>query len=350
VDFALLTALEEEQAALLTHLSGARALDKAEGDVATVYAAEIRTTRADGTVYRVVLGCIGAMGPAPAATRAAEIADRFQPRRVLLVGIAGGVSGEAELGDVLVADQIADYTLGKDSGQERAVRWQVFRADPGLLDSARQLSTGWQGSIRVPRPSVGESARRIGVVASGGDVIAAAARVAELRAAWPKLVGVEMEGGGVATALAEVKERPPFLMIRGVSDLADEAKSAAATRAYRAYACDAAAAYAIALLQRGPYPAIERGRESPRSGEDLAARQKRIHLRLQQAFSLQELEIFIRSAFPEILGGLSEIVSPVHDLRYQTFRVVDYCYRHRKLSRLDAELDKALGPPGEGEA
>jgi nucleoside phosphorylase len=342
VDFALLTALEEEQEALLARFSGARALDKTEGDIATVHAAEIPTARADGAVYRVVVACLGAMGPIAAASRAAVIAHRFRPRRVLLVGIAGGVSGAAELGDVLVANQIVDYTVGKTSAQGRTVHWQVFRADPGLLDSAVQFSTGWQGLLQAPRPSPGEPQRRIGVVASGGDVIAAATRVAELRAAWPKLIGVEMEGGGVAAALAEAPSPPAFLMIRGVSDLADEAKNAAATRSFRAYACDAAATYAIALLQRGPMPAI--GREGADASEE------QILARLQQGFSLAELEVFIRRAFPEIPGGLSGIVSPVHDFRYQTFQVVDYFKRRRELARLAAELDKALEPGGEEES
>lgn len=342
VDFAVLTTLEEERDALLAHLPEANALEKAEGDVATLYAAEIPTARADGAVYRLVVASLGAMGPVAAAARAASIEHRLRPRRVLLVGVAGGVSGEAELGDVLVANQIVDYTVGKTSPEGRAVRWQVFRADPGLLDSAEQLSTGWQGLLRAPRPSPGEPRRRIGVVASGGDVIAAAARIAELRATWPKLVGVEMEGGGVATALAEAPSPPAFLMIRGVSDLADEAKSAAATQAYRTYACDAAAAYAIALLRRGPVPAIGR--------EGAAASEEQILARIQQGFSLAELAVFIRKAFREIPGGLSGIVSPVHDFRYQTSEVVEYFKRRRELARLSAALDKELGTRREEEA
>lgn len=343
VDFAILTALEEEREALLAHLPGARPLEKREGDVATAILAEVPTSRADGAVYRVIVTCLGAMGPIVAATRAAAIAQRWRPQRVLMVGIAGGVSGEAELGDVLVASQIADYTVGKDRGETRSVRWQVYPADPGLLDSAGLLATGWEASIKTRRPGPGAPRRRIGVVASGGDVIARATRIAELRAIWPKLVGVEMEGGGVAAALAEDPARPPFLMIRGVSDLANEAKDAEGTRAFRAYAGDAAAAYAVALMKRGPMPALGRV-------EDAAAREDRLLERLQRGFSLAELEMFIRRSFPEILGGLSGIVAPVYDFRYQTMQVVDYFKRRRELARLEARLDETLGLPGKDEA
>jgi nucleoside phosphorylase len=121
VDFALLTVLEEERDALLSHLPGARALSKEEGDVATAYAAELPTARADEAVYRVVFASLGAMGPVAAAARAAAIAHRFQPRRVLLVGIVGGVSGEAELGDVLEVRRREDQHLARAVAPEHGV-------------------------------------------------------------------------------------------------------------------------------------------------------------------------------------------------------------------------------------
>jgi len=72
------------------------------------------------------------------------------------------------------------------------------------------------------------------------------------RADWPKLIGVEMEAGGVASAAFQAAERPGFLMVRGVSDLADERKGTPDVERWRAYACDVAASYAIALLESGP--------------------------------------------------------------------------------------------------
>ena len=72
---------------------------------------------------------------------------------------------------------------------------------------------------------------------------------------WPKLIGVEMEGGGVAAGLHDDIERPRFLMIRGVSDLANAKNNAAMKKAWRAYACHVAAAYAIGLLRDGPVQA-----------------------------------------------------------------------------------------------
>src|SRR5262245_34277339 len=103
------------------------------------------------------------MGPVKGAMRAAAVARRFDPRAVLMVGIAGGVPGEAALGDVIVASQVADYTLGKVAPAGRSTRWQVFPADPLLLDAATLLSGDWQSAIRAPRPGPGTPRLRAGV-------------------------------------------------------------------------------------------------------------------------------------------------------------------------------------------
>jgi nucleoside phosphorylase len=71
---------------------------------------------------------------------------------------------------------------------------------------------------------------------------------------WPKLIGVEMEAGGAASASFQAASQPGFLMIRGVSDLADEEKDSGEVRAWRHYACELAASYTIALLESAPIP------------------------------------------------------------------------------------------------
>ena len=96
------------------------------------------------------------------------------------------------------------------------------------------------------------------MIASGGDVIASQAFVATYRKDMPKLIGVEMEGGGVAAGLHDDIARPRFLMIRGVSDLANGEDNAGMKKAWRAYACHVAAAYAIGLLRDGPVKAALR--------------------------------------------------------------------------------------------
>ena len=76
----------------------------------------------------------------------------------------------------------------------------------------------------------------------------------QLRQDWPKLLGIEMEAGGVAKACFHRARPPGFLMVRGVSDLADEEKNSPKVEKWRSYAADLAASYTIDLLRNGPVP------------------------------------------------------------------------------------------------
>lgn len=262
-DFLVITALEEERNALHRHLGGVVQLEKDAGDVHTYFFAEVATGR-HVLAYRVVTTCLLRMGPLHAAALTAAAVVRWRPQAVIMLGIAGGVRGEAELGDILLSEKVVDYTVGKveteaDGTPRRTVRWEAYPADATLLDDARNLRVPWMPSISVSRPKEGDPAVHCGTIASGGDVVAHAGTMAQLRSTWPKLVGVEMEGGGVATALHAAFERPRFLMVRGVSDLADPNKNKRSTAAWRPYACDAAGAYLMAALRSASF--------TPRGGD-----------------------------------------------------------------------------------
>lgn len=253
VDFLLVTALEEERDALLSKLSGYRKLDRDGSGAHTYYEAEVATKRQDGATYRVIVTSLSGMGPTKAAIKASAVIQRWSPPYVLMVGIAGGVEGEATLGDVMVASQIADYTRGKVSAEgPREERWVTHPADADLFDAAANFPIGWEDLVRHERPDGGSPKRRAGVIASGGDVISSKEQIALYRKDLPKLIGVEMEGGGMAEGLHDDIKRPRFLMIRGVSDLADGQNNAETKKLWRAYACHVAAAYALGLLRDGP--------------------------------------------------------------------------------------------------
>lgn len=250
-DFAIITALEEERDAVLSKLGRMEKLDKTSSDVHTYYHGRVRSTRKDRSTYDVIVTSLLNMGPTDAAAHAIAIVNRWKPKYVLLVGIACGVPGETDHGDILIANQVADYTLGKQQDGRRKVRWTVTPCGPSLLDSAMNLSASWQRRIRILRPGPGEPLRRKGVVASGGDVIADDQVLAAYTDDWPKLVGIEMEAGGLAAALHQTAERPEFLMVKGVSDFGSD-KHEAEVLPWRDYACHAAAAFARGIIESGP--------------------------------------------------------------------------------------------------
>jgi nucleoside phosphorylase/O-acetyl-ADP-ribose deacetylase (regulator of RNase III) len=230
-DVIVLTALPVEHRAVLRALDGATTVGR----------------------YRVVARCLAGMGNTGAAAGAQQLIDTFRPSAVLLVGIAGGAPQAPGLtyGDVLVADTVVGYEPGRRDRVGLHSRPDVHRPAFALLAAAREVEAGeWAPFIGTKRPDSPAPRPRshVGTVLSGEKVIADAGALAELSRAWPKTVGVEMEGLGVATA--SYRSGAAFLLIKAVSDLADEAKD----DDWHEYAGEAAARFALAVLRRASLP------------------------------------------------------------------------------------------------
>jgi len=256
IDFVLVTALPEERDAVLNRLPGYRKLPPSVADIRNYFQAELPVTFPDNStgIYRVIILSLLGMGRVQAATAAADAIRQWHPRYVLLIGIAGGIAARGvSLGDILISDQIVDYELQKLTTQGPELRYEIHRADARLLNACNNLiSESWQELILVKRPGKGKPQHYIGPIASGDKVIAFRDVLGKYQNEWPKLIGVEMEAGGVATATFQAVDTPGFFMVRCVSDLADEDKDSAGVEKWRSYACDAAASYAIAFLKSGP--------------------------------------------------------------------------------------------------
>ena len=260
VDFLLITALEEELKCLLDRLPGYRKIDPVEDDPHTYYRVAITAIMPSGAeaIYSIIACGIMSMGRVNAAAFASTAIQTFKPRFVILIGIAGGVTESgASLGDILISDQIVDYELQKHEASQDVVRYSVHRTDPRLLGAALNFTDEmWIDSLPY-RPSKGKPRRRVGPIATGDKVVARKKLIDRYRRDWPQLIGVEMEAGGVATAVYQAPSKPGFFMVRSVSDLADEKKDTSDVAKWREYACAVAAAYSIALLRSGPVPPTE---------------------------------------------------------------------------------------------
>lgn len=256
VDFVIITALEEERDAMLSKLPGYQRLRRSEQDIRIYYRAKVEAAFPDGEplTYNVIVTTLLGMGRVEAANATSDAIRRWRPRYVLLVGIAGGIEAKGvQLGDVLISNQVVDYELQKLTDKGPQVRWQVHRVDAGLQGATLNLTQGeWQQEVKAERPTPGKPKRHIGPVATGDKVIAFGDTLEKYREVWPALLGVEMEAGGAASAIFQAAKQPGFLMIRGVSDFADQHKGTPDVERWREYACDVAASYAIALLKSGP--------------------------------------------------------------------------------------------------
>lgn len=273
VDFVIVTALTEEREAVLHQLPNHQRLPPSNDDIRIYYTASLPVTLANGLKggYSIVVLSLPNMGRVEASNATGDAIRRWRPRYVVLVGIAGGViprnsyspaavteetaKSSISLGDVLIASQIVDYELQKLTPDEAKgeIRWRVYEANALLLNAARHLpDTNWRRLVSRRRPTKGAPKTHIGPMASGDKVVAFDRILDRYRTVWPKLIGVEMEAGGAASAAFERPQPPGFFMIRGISDFANEEKGMAHTEKWRSYACDTAAAYVIALLQSGP--------------------------------------------------------------------------------------------------
>ncbi|MGI5238408.1 hypothetical protein [Dactylosporangium sp. CA-139066] len=243
-DAVVLTALPEERDAFLAVLDGVQPVRRNGVD--------LHTARLGGLL--VAVDSLHGMGNPGAAVTAGALLARWRSPHVLLVGIAGGVGAAGvRIGDVVVPDQVVGYEPAKVRPDGPQRRPEAYRPDFDLLTVAQSVQAEeWVPRIRAERPAPDDPAVHFGTVLSGEKVIADAALLAELRAEWPRTVGVEMESFGVALAAYRFGGR--FLMVKGASDLADAAKD----DRWRAYAAEAAARFAVAVLHR--LPAADPGR------------------------------------------------------------------------------------------
>jgi len=243
-DVVVLTALLEEHAAVLAAVRGAGAAFLDGGQEPT-------RVNIDG-VSVTILPPVG-MGNAPAAAEVGRAVQAWQPVYVVLVGITGGLRPHVQLGDVLVADQVVGYEQARIGPQGPEWRYEVYRPSHRLIDTARVVAgSDWADSIRTARPIDHRGTRlpavHFGPVLSGEKVVADSRDLAAHIKVWPKARGVEMEGFGTAVATHHGDTR--FILVKGVSDLADPTKD----DRWHPYAAEAAARFALELIRRTDLP------------------------------------------------------------------------------------------------
>jgi nucleoside phosphorylase len=205
---------------------------------------------ADGSFVVVLL--LRGMGNISAALGTQYAIDVWRPQFLLLVGIAGGFAKPGrDLGDVLVADQLIYYELGKQSDKGTTLRPQVFRPSAILVSAAQSIAAkphAWIEQIKSPRPD-GTSERympkvHLGTILSGDKVVTSKSFLKEFRNTWSGILGVEMEGAGAGLAVYRSETQPEFLMIKAICDWADKSKK----DEWQKYAAHASAAFAFVLL------------------------------------------------------------------------------------------------------
>ena len=176
-----------------------------------VHGAETDLGRLDGRSYlggRLTVAP-GGLGKAQFAVHAQYLLDTLdQVRVVVCLGASGGLSGDQAIGDVVVATETVEHDFSHPHIlPERVPR---FAGDPAYIGAIRNSDSLTKLPFKVT----------FGPVASGDEAILSVSRARELvEATGAVAVAWEGAGGARACQLSGV----PYLEVRGISDLADEA-------------------------------------------------------------------------------------------------------------------------------
>jgi nucleoside phosphorylase len=228
-----------------------------------------------------VIMSVGRMGEAPVQVAVAEAVNIWPPAAIVLVGIAGSFEPDRlKLGDVLVPARVFGYTEEKADMKQRRQR-RTYRPSGHQLDCtmwalARAVALNrmseWRsesheaglGDSKLKQRLEKEEAPKLHIenndnLASGNVVVASRAFADAVRKALgdagTTTRAVEMEAKGFCEALERVNPKPPALVVRGISDLADENKSALEEEfkdGWRRYAAQNAARFLLEVIQRRP--------------------------------------------------------------------------------------------------
>jgi nucleoside phosphorylase len=171
------------------------------------------------------------MGRVPAAVAVtAHLATTNYPFQLIIVaGIAGGFAEAGmQTGAVVIANDVVDLATRKKLAEETEFRPTVYSTDEALERFTKSSSfnkSEWEQALVTSDrwPDGRRPYLQYGALASTDEVVSSHEWRQELRSAWPKLLGVEMEAGGVCAAAERFGHK--VTVIRGISDLADPRKS-----------------------------------------------------------------------------------------------------------------------------
>ncbi|MGT2715464.1 5'-methylthioadenosine/adenosylhomocysteine nucleosidase [Streptococcus respiraculi] len=150
------------------------------------------------------------VGKVMSAMSVALLAQQFQVDVIVNTGSAGAIADGIAIGDVVIAQQLAYHDVdltafGYEYGQMSA-QPLYFEADKDLVAQMQQILSREETRVHL------------GLIATGDSFIAGQDKIAAIKAHFPNVLAVEMEGAAIAQAAQSVGL--PFLVIRAMSDTA----------------------------------------------------------------------------------------------------------------------------------
>jgi adenosylhomocysteine nucleosidase len=237
--------LHQEQAGLIESMQGTQTVSRGMRDYVT------------GSLCGMETVCVlSRIGKVAAAATVATLIERFGVSHIVFTGVAGAMDPHLQVGDIVVADALVQYDM---DATPLFPRFEVpllgqshFASDKHLTDRLAAAAGDFiTHDLHAAIPSQDLDAFRLGsprvyrgLIASGDEFIDSKQRQQELKAAFPHLLAVEMEGAAVAQVCFEFGV--PFSVIRTISDGANEASA----HDFMRFIDSVAARYAFGIVQR----------------------------------------------------------------------------------------------------
>jgi nucleoside phosphorylase len=253
---------------------------------------------------------------------AAEVIERWKPHFLLVVGIAGGISGRdtLELGDVVVGKSVAYYELQKISNGKQYERYlEIEPYSPTLSETANLIakSVKWYEVIGISKPDEIEALPKVhrGIILSGDKLLGdpESKELKRLISEHPQAIAVEMESGGVARAAWEKMDlyHMGLLVVRGISDYCNKTGNQETRDNWRKYAARAAAAFTLNLIQTAKFVTIEKS-----AYEDYL----KIFSRTVQSIPIPEVDFKVTAAVQDVSYGIEDLIKVTMDAGRVTLR------------------------------
>lgn len=220
--------------------------------------------------FNIIMVPAGKMGNTRSASVVSLLLEKFKPRDVVVIGIAGSLANNLEPGDVFIPDSVNEYlansaAYGQESNWMFATSGNHFLSSSRLLNRFQNFSRSrnprhkmWENSARELRSALITTETETALTNAGlqlrgacklyvGDDLKLASGPAvgkgRIFTEWikrdvdRKVAAMEMETAGVYDAALVHAPAPRTIAIRGISDYADERKEkieAAAQDMFRA--------------------------------------------------------------------------------------------------------------------
>lgn len=232
IDIAIITAVEDEVHALKDEMSNMK-LISFEDDPTSYYVSNFETNDCTKKILFVKLPQMGMVSAANATTK---IINHFNPDKIYMIGICGGIEENVNLGDLVIAESSWDYFSGKvKPKQDDGKSYYSFEPEPQPIlinaetkdkmnncanDVFSRVVQKWNNENKHDKIS---PQLHIGPMPSGPSVIADKQLYNEIiKPQHRKCCAIDMETYGVYYSIKySTKKQVEFLSMKGVSDYAD---------------------------------------------------------------------------------------------------------------------------------